>query len=85
MVKHLGINNTGGNTWTATYSPQALHNVGPMVYSLTYEDLAGNSGSSHTNSSTGIAHYETNDLRHYMWKQNPVLVQNPEVLLVILI
>ena len=64
------INNTSGNTWTATYSPQALHNVGPMVYSLTYEDLAGNSGSSHTNSSTGIAHYETNDLRHYMWKQN---------------
>ena len=65
------ISNTSGNTWTATYSPQALHNVGPMVYSLTYEDLAGNSGSSsYTNSSTGIAHYETNDLRHYMWKQN---------------
>ena len=61
---------SSGNTWTATYSPQTTHNVGPILYSITYEDLAGNSGSTISNTTSTIAHYETNDLRHYMWKQN---------------
>ena len=61
---------SSGNTWTATYSPQTTHNVGLILYSITYEDLAGNSGSTISNTTSTIAHYETNDLRHYMWKQN---------------
>ena len=62
-----------GNTWmcyifTTSYS----YPVGPIYYYITYVDSAGNSSRqpSSGTSSTGIAHYETNDLRHYMWKQN---------------
>ena len=61
-----------GNTWTATYSPQATHPVGPIDYYITYVDSAGNSSRQPSSGTTtiNIAHYETNDLRHYMWKQN---------------
>lgn len=63
------ISNPSGNTWTAIYSPQASHNDGLISYNIVYQDLAGNSVNTGNVNST-IAHFETDNLRYYMWKQN---------------
>ena len=43
-----------GNTWTATYSPQATHPVGPIDYYITYVDSAGNSSRQPSSGTTTI-------------------------------
>ena len=63
------ISNPSGNTWTAIYSPQASHNDGLISYNIVYQDLAGHSVNTGNVTST-IAHFETDNLRYYMWKQN---------------
>ena len=46
--------NTTGNTWTAVYTANANDTAGPVTYSITFIDTAGNAGTPVTSGSGSV-------------------------------